>query len=142
MSEKSSSNVLLANTKFHRLDAVCAEIAKGIPLEYACALGGVTYRTVRRWIVDEERLGAESKFAGVVAKVEAAKARAIQANMANITRAGGDDWRASAWILERRHPHLYARTTRVVGADDGAVEVNVGSEAEAAARILARIDND
>jgi hypothetical protein len=50
-------------------------------------------------------------------QVALAEAEAIKANLETIKAASRDNWPAAAWLLERRHPELFARPE---------VQLNVG----------------
>ena len=75
-------------------------IAKGLPLKAACKLAGLGFTTFDDWREED------SFFAQ---KIEFAEAQAIERNLALIQRAALKDWKAAAWILERRHPEMFAR---------------------------------
>lgn len=75
-------------------------IAKGLPLKAACKLAGLGFTTFNGWR-EEDPFFAQ--------KIEFAEAQAIERNLALIQRAALKDWKAAAWILERRHPDMFAR---------------------------------
>ena len=75
-------------------------IAKGLPLKAACKLAGLGFTTFNGWR-EEDPFFAE--------KIEFAEAQAIERNLVLIQRAALKDWKAAAWLLERRHPDLFAR---------------------------------
>jgi hypothetical protein len=64
-------------------------------LKAACKLAGLGFSTFNGWREED------SFFAQ---KIEFAEAQAIERNLALIQRAALKDWKAAAWILERRHP--------------------------------------
>jgi hypothetical protein len=69
-------------------------------LKAACKLAGLGFSTFNGWREED------SFFAQ---KIEFAEAQAIERNLALIQRAALKDWKAAAWILERRHPEMFAR---------------------------------
>jgi hypothetical protein len=69
---------------------------------------GVSYDVFKLWCRIDERFAQE---------VQLAEAQAIQANLDTIKAASRDNWPAAAWLLERRHPQLFARPE---------VQLNVG----------------
>lgn len=75
-------------------------IAKGLPLKAACKLAGLGFTTFNDWREED------SFFAQ---KIEFVEAQAIERNLALIQRAALKDWKAAAWLLERRHPDMFAR---------------------------------
>ena len=76
---------------------------------------------------------AELDFCSVLRSVRAEVAMKHETKQ----QAGGPDWKASAWLLERRYPDVYsARSkTEITGADGGPVNIN------AAVVILPELDN-
>jgi hypothetical protein len=75
-------------------------IAKGLPLKVACMRSSLSFTTFNDW------RHTDSSFAQ---KVECAEAKAIARLLARIEKAAQKDWRAGAWLLERRHPEMFAR---------------------------------
>jgi hypothetical protein len=75
-------------------------IAKGIPLKAACKLAGLGFTAFSDW---------RDKDAGFAQRVELAEAVAIERNLALIQKAAAKNWKAAAWLLERRHPEMFAR---------------------------------
>jgi hypothetical protein len=66
----------------------------------ACDSVGVHYTTFNDWHKQDSRFALA---------IEQAEARRIQKLLSNIEAAGHTDWKAWAWLLERRHPDLFAR---------------------------------
>ena len=130
-----------APTKYtpDRVDLLCERIGTGVPLKYAAALAGISENSVYNWLKDEAKHGEASKYAGFTARINAAKAEAVHENLEKIRKAGERDWRAGAWILERRHPEDFAPIQRVSGTDGGPISVEVSTESDAASRVLARL---
>lgn len=126
-------------TKHHLLPEVCKHIANGVPIKHACAAAGIASSTLRGWLADEERQGEDSPYAGTHEAIESAKAASVIGLLDQIYAAASDDWRAAAWMLERRFPNDFGKVTRLAGPDGGPVQVEVQSEARAAERILARL---
>jgi hypothetical protein len=83
-------------------------IAVGWPYVVACRCAGVSYDVCKLWCRIDERFAQE---------VQLTEAQAIQANLDTIKAASRDNWPAAAWLLERRHPQLFARSE---------VQLNVG----------------
>lgn len=78
----------------------------------ACEAAGVDPAAFQRWM----RRGTSSKdrprdrpFRELRARVERARAEAEARAIAQVARAGGDDWRAAAWLLERQYPERWSR---------------------------------
>jgi len=83
-----------------RCRAILAGISAGLPYVVACRCARVSYDVFKLWCRIDERFAQE---------VQLAEARAIQANLDTIKVASRDNWPAAAWLLERRHPGLFAR---------------------------------
>jgi hypothetical protein len=79
-------------------------VSHGVPFNAACARAGIAYRTFAEWMNDKPHFAQEIK------KAEAA---GMQHHLENIERAAAKTWQASAWILERRWPKLFAKTELV-----------------------------
>jgi hypothetical protein len=70
-------------------------LSNGLPYRAACGLAGISTETLRVWRRDNPSFEQAVQFA---------EARAVERDLANVREAGRDDWRASAWALERRCP--------------------------------------
>jgi hypothetical protein len=83
-------------------DKIIALVRRGAHRETACASAGISKRTLEMWL-ERAKGGPHStrykRFAEALAKVEAdTESVAVSA----IIFAGKQDWRALAWVLERR----------------------------------------
>ncbi|MBD2076215.1 hypothetical protein H6F86_20510 [Phormidium sp. FACHB-592] len=81
-------------------------------IEPSCAYAGVSYVSVRNWMNKGEQ-ATSGEFRDFYSAVTNAIAQAEISTAAHIKGAGKDDWRASAWLLERRHPDRWSNTQRV-----------------------------
>lgn len=116
---------------------ICDNITIGMPYEFACTAAGISYNTMRNWIIRaEEELKrvadnprasvrkSEEPYIEFFNAIKESEAKGIRNNLALITKAAkGDDdnrpqWQASAWILERRHPDQFAKKERATPTDD------------------------
>ena len=93
--------------------ALCDAMRTGLCLSHAAALVGVSPATVREWIRrgegTDDRPEAEpyATFATATGK---ARAEGDVAMVAVINSAAEDgQWRAAAWLLERRNPQQWGR---------------------------------
>jgi hypothetical protein len=124
---------------------LAAAIRLGLPYERACEAVGIHYATMRRWIqraeAEDARLAdnpkarpraSEQVFCDFRDTVSRAEAAGELENAARVFEAGkGGDWRAAAWILERRHPARWAQNAELA------------AELEALRQLLQeRINND
>jgi len=92
---------------------ICGQVEAGLTVRVAARAAGIARSTLYSWL-ELGRQGREP-YAAFAARLERAKglceARAAQ----QVYAAGAKDWRAAAWMLERRWPKRYAlrQTVRV-----------------------------
>ena len=104
-------------------------ISVGGTYEIAAGYGGITERTLYKWIARGEN--GEEPFDQFVQDLNAAKAKgAIQLLSTVIRAAQEQSWQAAAWILERRHG--YTRQPDVVP-----VSVQIDAEQISVAALIA-----
>jgi hypothetical protein len=83
-----------------RVRKICEAVAGGLPFQQAAALGGINRHTIAAW------RNAHPEFADAL---EQAESDFIQHHIGNIeTAADSGQWQASAWLLERKYPALFA----------------------------------
>jgi hypothetical protein len=78
-----------------RVERILDALSNGQTRRVAAACGGVSDDTLRRWIQADTELSL---------RVSAAESQAQIALVACIRNAADHDWRAAAWLLERRDP--------------------------------------
>ena len=78
-----------------RVERILEALSSGQTRRIAAAFGGVSDDTLRRWIQADTELSL---------RVSAAESQAQIALVACIRNAADHDWRAAAWLLERRDP--------------------------------------
>ena len=92
-------------------------IAAGSHYEPACAYAGIAYSTFREWmqrgIGTNRRRASNQEYADFAEAVQGAEAKGELSAIASIRGASKDDWRAAAWMLERRHSDRWASTQKV-----------------------------
>jgi hypothetical protein len=93
-----------------RRETVEAALASGAPLSVAAASAGVSTRTVNRWL--EDGLVARRRLVAVPEPNESAtdlpgEETIERAVIGAILKAAKTDWRAAAWLAERRWPRKY-----------------------------------
>lgn len=91
--------------------ALLRAIESGVSIESACSIAGIHRSTWYEW---RERPELQLQISQAIAKAEAAL-------LATIRTAGKTDWRASAWILERRYSDTWGKRAEVQAA--GSLEV-------------------
>ena len=91
---------------------ICDAVAVGLTYESAGEYAGVSRRTVRYWMEWGEQK-PHSRYAAFLHAVQQANARARINLLAKIQKAAGDEWRAAAWILERRFADEFGTAMKV-----------------------------
>lgn len=95
---------------------ICQALASGVYRKDAAQYAGIGVSTFYRWMETGEadtEAGVESPQATLWKGVIEAEAKAKTRLSALIVKAAVEDWRAAAWILERKHPDEYGRRDRV-----------------------------
>ena len=85
-------------------------IEKGMSYKMAAMLAGISYDSLNRWVKRGENENAPDAFCHLYKAVERAKAVGMLRHLSVIDEAGQKgDWRASSWLLERRHPEEFGK---------------------------------
>ena len=88
-----------------------------IAIEAFIKAGGGRRKAAEFVGISLERLVAEEKKSEKFAqRLASAQATSYKTHLANVSGAGEDDWRASAWLLERMFPDEFGPPTRRVEA--------------------------
>ena len=82
-----------------RVAAILQTLHAGHTRKVATAAGGICEETFRRWVAADPQLQQQ---------VVQAEAGAEHSLVECIQRAGEVDWRAAAWLLERRNPAAWS----------------------------------
>jgi len=83
----------------------CRAVADGLPYKSAAAAAGISHETVCQW---------QRQFPEFSDAVQLALAKAEVALVRLIRRAAAKgNWKASAWLLERRYPERWGRRDRL-----------------------------
>jgi hypothetical protein len=124
-----------APSKFNeeRAEKLLQAVRGGNYLETAARYAGLSYHTLRRWVLKADDPDAPPEYREFKEALEKARADAEVASLAKIQKAGSEGaWQASAWFLERSWPERWGKreTNRIelVGADGGPVKVVAGIE--------------
>lgn len=101
-------------------DRLLFALDKGASYQIACGFAGITYTTLRRWVLRGEELAdlTEEELAAHPDKIyhELVHAmREVESGAAlkwlqKIDKAAEFHWQAAAWKLERRYPDQYGRS--------------------------------
>lgn len=118
-------------------EAVLGAVRDSQTYEVAARRAGVAERTLYGWI-EKGEAGAAPVYAQFVQELARAKAEAEESIITGIKAAGRHDWRALAWIAERRYPDRWGRSESAKVEHSGAItivfkEVGRGKEAAASA---------
>ena len=102
-------------------------INAGLTFGLTCARAGVTYATFYNWLEKGEaaKSGALMEFFDAV---ERAKADSALRLVSQITLQAPTDWRAAAFMLERRFPDDYGKRSEITGKDGGPVKVDTKTQ--------------
>ena len=102
-------------------------INAGLTLVLTCARAGVTYVTFYRWLEKGEAAnsGVFCEFFNAVSRAKADSALRL---VSQITLQAPTDWRAAAFLLERRFPDDYGKRSEVTGKDGGPVKVETKTQ--------------
>lgn len=99
-------------TKFtpETVRAILTGIRAGLPYRLAAEAAGVSYQAFNEWQQGRFPRGADKdlrvEFLDQLTRARGESARRLRAL---ISTAAVDDWRAAAWMLERRFPKDFAR---------------------------------
>ena len=110
-------------------DLIVDGINAGLTFRLTCARVGVNPGTFYRWLETGEivKTGMYREF---YEAVERAKADSALRLVSQITLQALTDWRAAAFILERRFPDDYGKRTEVTGKDGGPVKVDAKTQTQ------------
>jgi hypothetical protein len=92
------------------IDKLCEALERLGIGKYACIEVGINEGTVNGWLMKAAQGGQYAIFADRWAR---ARVRSRAALVQNIAQAGADDWRASAWLLERYDPEAFPQKPEV-----------------------------
>ena len=108
-------------------EAIVDGINAGLTFRLSCARAGVTPATFYNWLGKGEvaKSGVLMEFFDAV---ERAKADSALRLVSQITLQAPADWRAAAFMLERRFPDDYGKRTEVTGKDGSPVKVDTKTQ--------------
>lgn len=90
-------------------------IENALPVREACRLGGVGESTYYAWMARAEDPDAPAEYLEFRAAIAEARAIAQERLVSTVQIASADpkNWRAAAWLLERRYPAHWAETLTI-----------------------------
>ena len=104
-------------------EAIVDGINAGLTFRLTCARVGVNPSTFYRWL-DTGETAKTGRYREFYEAVERAKADSALRLVSQITLQAPADWRAAAFILERRFPDDYGRRAELTGKAGGPVQVD------------------
>ncbi|MBL9179715.1 MAG: hypothetical protein JNM65_16755 [Verrucomicrobiaceae bacterium] len=102
-----------------RQAALLEAIEQGMPLKQAAAVAGMSYDTLNHWQKRGENESAPPEYCQFYQQLRRSQAIAMQVHVSSICDAAKRDWRAAAWMLERRFPEDFARTQQLEHSGPG-----------------------
>ena len=108
-------------------DLIVDGINAGLTFGLTCARAGVNPATFYRWLEKGEtaKSGVYSEFCDTVSRAKADSALRL---VSQITLQAPTDWRAAAFLLERRFPDDYGKRSEITGKDGGPVKVEAKTQ--------------
>ena len=99
----------------------------GLTHKLACEYAVISESTFYAWVQRGKAAtsGIYLEFLDALARAEAQGASRL---LAQIRLHAATDWRAAAWVLERRHPDDYGKRAEVTGKEGGPVQVETKTE--------------
>jgi len=85
-----------------RKERIIQAIAAGCSYEMAADYAGITRQTLWSWMKKGEE-GKDKNYLTFLYDIKSAEVEGAMSNLGTIKEASKKDWKAAAWILERRH---------------------------------------
>lgn len=111
-----------------RQAALLNAIEQGMPLKQAAAVAGMSYDTLNYWQNRGENESAPEQYRQFCQLLRRSQAVAMQVHVSSICDAAKRDWRAAAWMLERRYPEDFARPQQFEHSGPGGKPLNPENE--------------
>ena len=108
-------------------EAIVDGINAGLTFRLSCARAGVTSATFYNWL-EKGKVAQSGALMEFFNAVERAKADSALRLISQITLQAPADWRAAAFILERRFPDDYGRRAELTGKAGGPVKVDTKTQ--------------
>lgn len=100
-----------------------AELEKGLSIQVACDLVGITNAAYYRWQKRAE--AGDEEAIGLMRRLKAARAKGFEQGLGRIKAKAEltEDWRADAWLIDKLYPNWVGRVEEIVyelsGQEDG-----------------------
>jgi len=102
-----------------RIERVLDAVSKGMTYRLAAAFAGVSYDTFNRWRRLSMSDDPPPELCDFCDALPAAEGQAAYRFASRIDEASERDWRAAAWMLERRHPDDWSSNRRELDPIEG-----------------------
>lgn len=112
---------------------ICAHLVQGAPIPHACEAAGIPWYTCKDWL--RKGRAGQKPYLAFVQAVERAKGRWVAAAAKRITKAAAFEWRAAAWLLERRVEEFRPAPQQTALTLGGNLEVTASAKASVAAKL-------
>lgn len=108
-----------------RVEIIAQAIEDGLSRQSAANMAGIHKATLQDWLA--KGLGGEEGFTDFSDRVGVSDAKFEAGAIQEIRRGGIKDWRAYAWLLERKDPSNFGRKdpTQVTDKPDVPTEIRV-----------------
>ena len=103
-------------------EIVCRELRLGLSIASACAAAGITKTSYYEYYQRAIEGPPFSVFAAATTKARSEGTRGLEHT---VRKAAVGDWRAAAWMLERRAPEDWSKRTEITGANGGPIEAQI-----------------
>ena len=91
------------------LEKITTAIRLGATYKLAAQYAGISEVTLYDWIKKANE-NPDSPYGVFLHAINEAEGKAALTSLSKIQKASERDWRAAAWLLERRHPESYGKT--------------------------------
>ena len=92
-----------------RRKSILDSVRLGLTFKMACEIAGISEATLCNWRNDKVEF---------LEDMQRAESDGIRERLARISRHGGEDWKADAWILSHRRPEMFSER-RIVDLNTG-----------------------
>ena len=90
-------------------------------------LAGISYESLNRWRIAGEAEDARPAFRHFWQSLRQAQAVAMKRLLDRVQNASRADWKAAAWLLERRHPEDFCRPQKLEHSGPGGLPITTVS---------------
>jgi transposase-like protein len=119
--KKPQDRVKLLENIMRKAEVIAEFVKKGMSVNSACRAAGVNPRTYYDWQEKAEKGMVE--YQPVVDFLEQARAAGQAELLQKVIDASNEDWKAAAWILERRHPDFRKQSELTLNGGENPIQV-------------------